>query len=77
MLGCAGAPDRIRFKMGPEKGLYQFKGETEAPRAMKVSLGVAWMFREAKDTDVQDQGPHTHGALPSALHLSETLFLQL
>lgn len=38
--------------MGPEEGLYQFKGETEAPRAMKVSLGVAWMFREAKDTDV-------------------------
>lgn len=71
MLGPAGAPDRIRFKMGPEEGLHQFKGETEGPRAMEVSLGVAWMLREAKGADVQDQGPHTHCTLPSTLHLSD------
>lgn len=48
MPGPAGVPDRIRFVMRPEKGLYPFKGGTEALQAMGASLGVAWVLQEAK-----------------------------
>lgn len=52
MKKILGTPDRVRLEMGPEEGLYQFKGETEAPHAVEVSRGVAWMLRETKSTDV-------------------------
>lgn len=54
MKKSLGTPDRVRLEMGPEEGLYQFKGETEVPHAMEVSRGVAWMLRETKSTGVQD-----------------------
>lgn len=54
MKKTLGTPDRVRLETGPEEGLCQFKGETEAPHAVEVSRGVAWMLRETKSTDVQD-----------------------
>lgn len=51
--------------MRPEQGLCPFKGETEAPQAMGVSLGVAWVLREAKSMEVPTPGHSYSSALSS------------
>lgn len=55
VIGPAGVPERGRFVMGPEGGLYPFRGETEAPQAMGVSPG-GMSAQGAKSTEVPRLG---------------------